>query len=215
MNKCDSFKRKLIFSAEDNKNRATILNNIDIVVYQYLVRVLKNKRLYNLLRLNVGKKALNPIYIFSPNTFKKMCDTNKFNKDNPFNNISSLDSVYKILKEQGHFKLNVNSNDEEIQQVVTDKVNFLIHCLIERGIGNIKELEVIGRETFNLVCRKIYGGDFTEITTNKKPSDRFVEKVLSMRNNFLSYEDFIEFVERNTIYNPSNCFEENLDNNVW
>lgn len=148
------------------------------LVYLSLTRVLKNHKIYYKFRCSVGygknalKRDMTTALYCSLGSMHRYVQTARRNGESPFIRTSTKDDVIKVLcscidngkLEDGDY------SDAKIQERVTQLVNILIHYCVERLIEDFSVVENIGRETFNMVCKKIFGDDFVDETEKDIPN---------------------------------------------
>ena len=167
---------------ENNSNlKAT---SIEILILKNFMAVLKKYNKYTLFRCVVGVNTNNIV----SNIYKNMHSFDNLirsqrSRDDVFVNASDMDSFANMLKEIQHGGISQeNSNPETIQKYVANCINLLLHTYIERQIRDIKAIEEIGGQIFDMTCKELLGNDFEDLLV--PPSQ---EKMAKMRelNQFL------------------------------
>lgn len=89
-----------------------------------------------------------------------------YSQDNPFAKCNSRSEIIELLKTMKRKYPNEFGDVKKKQMVVMDYVNALIHYCLEIYIckKHIAKIEDIGRETFEMSCKKIFGDDFKDET---------------------------------------------------
>ena len=147
-----------------------------------------------------------------------------YSQENPFAKCNSRSEIIELLKTMKRKYPNEFGDVKKKQMVVMDYVNALIHYCLEIYIckKHIVKIEDIGRETFEMSCKKIFGDDFKDETgvnnqqLQRDLSSLNIERVKSIYNDLLSHD----IVENNTSINdfieklsstPRNQFEYDED----
>ena len=147
-----------------------------------------------------------------------------YSQENPFAKCNSRSEIIELLKTMKRKYPNEFGDVKKKQMVVMDYVNALIHYCLEIYIckKHIVKIEDIGRETFEMSCKKIFGDDFKDETgvnnqqLQRDLSSLNIERVKSIYNDLLSHD----IVENNTSLNdfiekllstPRNRFEYDED----
>ena len=79
----------------------------------------------------------------------------------------------------------------KVQMRITQLLNTLLHSCVEKTVGNFSEIECIGQETFNMVCKEIYGDNFVDETEKNIPEE--VKRLINAQR---------EYLERNGMVDP-------------
>lgn len=104
--------------------------------------------------------------------------------ENPFFYTTTIGSVIAVFEAMlGKHDTIDEWDDGKVQQRVTQLINTLIHCCVEKTITDFRQLEDIGRETFDMVCRKIFGNNFVDETEKELPDN--VKKLLEAQRMFM------------------------------
>lgn len=89
-----------------------------------------------------------------------------YSQENPFAKCNSRSEIIELLKTMKRKYPNEFGDIKKKQMIVMDYVNALIHYCLEIYIckKHIVKIEDIGRETFEMSCKKIFGDDFKDET---------------------------------------------------
>ena len=170
------------------------------MVFRCLCRVLKNKKIYHRFRCFIGicEKS-----IYSHDLTTSIYTTLKCMQpyvrdaqqgDNPFCSAANREDIFKILK-QLLGEENVITKDGikdmgKVQMRITQILNTLLHSCVERTVNNFLEIEGIGQETFEMVCKEIYGDDFVDETENNIPEE--VKKLIHAQREYLEHNGMVD-----------------------
>ena len=191
---------------------------IEDIVFQTLCRVCKENKIYSYLICSV---SLDNYILSSIRTYRNIM---LYSQENPFAKCNSRSEIIELLKTMKRKYPNEFGDVKKKQMVVMDYVNALIHYCLEIYIckKHIVKIEDIGRETFEMSCKKIFGDDFKDETgvnnqqLQRDLSSLDIERVKSIYNDLLSHD----IVENNTSINdfieklsstPRNQFEYDED----
>lgn len=143
---------------------------IRILTFKTLMRVLKNHKVYPIFRSFIKYKNKFDIYtnlnIRSINMFTKI----SMGGDNPFiyaQNVNDILSIMESLEKQMMNGHNRGDNNLKTQNLVMFHTNNLLHFCVERGVKDIRIMGVLGKEAFELTCKKILGDDFVDETEKR------------------------------------------------
>lgn len=169
--------------------------DLQILVFKYLCRVLKNKKIYHRFRCFIGHDiTIYGMYKYNLySTFpcmKPIADmaSSMETSENPFFNASTVEAVISVFETiLGKHDTIDEWNNGKVQQRITQLINTLIHCCVERTITDYHQLEDIGRETFDMVCRKIFGNNFVDETEKELPDN--IKKILEAQRMFMENHD--------------------------
>lgn len=183
------------------------------MVFKTLVKILKDNGLYFKFRCFIGRNKndnnlIDYIYNSLTTTRKYMLIADRYSCDNPFYSISDIKGICDTLKRYLGNDDMVKEGEEDalkIQRRVTQFTNTLLHCCLERITkGNLSILEEVGRETFETVCKDIFGDDFVDMTENDVPEEykkmidlrHMIESGVVSPSDLSNHIDFIELMER-------------------
>lgn len=202
------------------------LENIRCITLKNTIRVLKNHKIYPLLRFAVGPR-INNIYNDVPlKTGILRSRVHKLMSKNPFSEANSYEGVLRVMrdieKEHPMHMLRINNGDNDqiyIQNFVMSTVNTILHYCVEMGVKDITIMETLGRESFEMTCKAIFGEDFVDNTGDRGRLDgapeglqRLIESIrngsVDTDNPFIR-EIFREAMDRNA-YGPG--MVSNFDN---
>lgn len=133
---------------------------IEEIVFETLCRVCKENKIYSYLICSV---SLDNYILSSIRTYRNIM---LYSQDNPFAKCNSRSEIIELLKTMKRKYPNEFGDVKKKQMVVMDYVNALIHYCLEIYIckKHIAKIEDIGRETFEMSCKKIFGDDFKDET---------------------------------------------------
>lgn len=187
---------------------------IEEIVFETLCRVCKENKIYSYLICSV---SLDNYILSSIRTYRNIM---LYSQDNPFAKCNSRSEIIELLKTMKRKYPNEFGDVKKKQMVVMDYVNALIHYCLEIYIckKHIVKIEDIGRETFEMSCKKIFGDDFKDETgvnnqqLQRDLSSLNIERVKSAYN-YLSSKGVIgdstslmDFVNQ-VLSTPRNQFE--------
>ena len=136
---------------------------IDYLTIKNLSRVLKNRKLFTKFRCTIGINKISPMSNAYAILFSWLQKEVYYRNDNPFIHCKSFKDILKILKDVAVGEVDLN-NEESIQIRITNSTNFLLHMLLEKNLGDLKTIEKIGEETFNMTCEELFGKGFKDLT---------------------------------------------------
>ena len=167
---------------ENNNNLKE--TSIEILILKNFMAVLKKYNKYTLFRCVVGANTDNIV----SNIYKNMYSFNSLirlqrSRDDVFVNASDMNSFANILKDVQHGGISQeNSDPKTIQKYVANCINLLLHIYIERQVRDIKAIEEIGGQIFDMTCKELLGNDFEDLLV--PPSEENVAKMREL-NQFL------------------------------
>ena len=170
--------------------------DLQILVFKYLCRVLKNRKIYHRFRCFIGNGesiisiTRRPcIYYSSFRCMKPIIGVALSQaSENPFFHATTIDSVIAVFEAMlGKYDTIDEWDDGKVQQRITQLINTLIHCCVEKTITDFRQIEDIGRETFDMVCRKIFGNNFIDETEKELPDN--IKKILEAQRMFMENHD--------------------------
>lgn len=133
---------------------------IEEIVFETLCRVCKENKIYSYLICSI---SIDNYILSSIRTYRNIM---LYSQDNPFAKCNSRSEIIELLKTMKRKYPNEFGDVKKKQMVVMDYVNALIHYCLEIYIckKHIVKIEDIGRETFEMSCKKIFGDDFKDET---------------------------------------------------
>ena len=174
--------------------------DLQILVFKYLCRVLKNKKIYHKFRCFIGHDMIilstNSHGMYKYNLYstfpcmKPIADmaSSMGTSENPFFNASTVEAVISVFEAMfGKYDTIDEWDDRKVQSRVTQLINTLMHCCVEKTVKDFRQLEDIGRETFDMVCRKIFGSNFVDETEKELPDN--IKKILEAQRMFMENHD--------------------------
>lgn len=202
------------------------------MVFRCLCRVLKNKKIYHRFRCFVGHGIARKSFGHNGGTFNivtKIYDSMSSmqcyimaaaTSDNPFFKTSCKSELFNTL--QGMLGADIiteenNGDANKVQTRVMQLLNTLLHCCVEKAVGEMSEVENIGRETFEMICKEIYGDDFVDETEKDIPEE-MKKMIESRRRHFREIpkdmvvnRDFLEFLlSKGVKLSPSTDWEDSF-----
>lgn len=171
------------------------------MVFRCLCRVLKNRKIYHRFRCFIGT-CEKSIYsrdltasIYGVLECMQPYVRDAQQGDNPFCHAANKEDIFNILRQLlGKDNMITKENNEDmgkVQMRITQFLNTLLHSCVERTVGNFSEVERIGQETFEMVCKEIYGDDFVDETEKNIPED--VKRLIDAQR---------EYIEGNRLVDP-------------
>ena len=154
---------------------------INFLVLKNLCRVLKNRNLFVKFRCTIGSNTLNKmsqpyLSLMTPILGRYI---SRISRESPFGNCGSINDILCTIASGTLLKVDLES-EENIQKNITATTNILIHFLLEKNLGSIKEAEKIGEEVFNLTCEGLFGKGFKDLTTLPEMDKAQLEKIKAM-----------------------------------
>jgi hypothetical protein len=108
--------------------------------------------------------------------------------ENPFFSATTMSGVIAAFEAMlGKYDTINEWDDGKVQSRITQLINTLIHCCVEKTITDFRQIEDIGRETFDMVCRKIFGNNFVDETEKGLPDN--IKKILEAQRMFMENHD--------------------------
>jgi len=170
--------------------------DLQILVFKYLCRVLKNRKIYHRFRCFIGngERVLSVtrrpcIYYSSFRCMQPIIDV-AFSQasDNPFFRATTMNGIIAAFELiLGSYDTIDEWDDGKVQTRITQLINTLMHCCVEKTVKDFRQLEDIGRETFDMVCRKIFGNNFVDETEKGLPDN--IKKILEAQRMFMENHD--------------------------
>jgi len=181
---------------------------IEFLVLKNLSRILKQYKLFNLLKCTIGIDEKPSIYTVFKDAFPS--SINKSALDNPFIKAKSLKDILIIMRGKNS---NINlEDDKSIQNHVVYTTNLVLHILIERKVKKISLLEEIGEKVFKATCNDLFGEAFEDLTAPPEVDmnviNRIAKDLRQGRRIELGQKEkdqldkFIFFMKNNSLPNP-------------
>ena len=165
--------------------------DLQILVFKYLCRVLKNRKIYHRFRCFIGTgESLIPYSLYySFRCMKPIIDVALSQaSENPFYRTTTMDDVIAAFEAMlGKYDTIDEWDDGKVQSRITQLINTLMHCCVEKTVKDFRQLEDIGRETFDMVCKKIFGNNFVDETEKELPDN--IKKILEAQRTFMENHD--------------------------
>ena len=185
---------------------------IAIKVYKNLMGVLKKRRLYHLFRCSMG--------VDNPNTinYPRFMGRDKYympshRYDNPFLMVRNYLEAVRILTDMVQIDDESLNKDSKVQMLIVNYINNLLHYCLECYISDFIELEEVGKNTFEITCKDIFGDGFVDESEKEIPDNELKmlqaqrefmmsEKGRGIRpNELMNHNSFIEFLKRKKLIN--------------
>ena len=173
------------------------------MVFKCLCRVLKNRKIYHRFRCFIGYGNISNMYIYNHDLtttiYSSMNSMQRYvadaqNGDNPFYHTSNKEDIFKVLRmvvgKDNMITKENNGDMGKVQMRITQLLNTLLHSCVEKTVGNFSEIERIGQETFDMVCREIYGDNFVDKTENNIPED--VKRLIDAQREYLEGNGMVD-----------------------
>lgn len=191
---------------------------IEEIVFETLCRVCKENKIYSYLICSI---SLDNYILSSIRTYRNIM---LYSQENPFAKCNSRSEIIELLKTMKRKYPNEFGDVKKKQMMVMDYVNALIHYCLEIYIckKHIVKIEDIGRETFEMSCKKIFGDDFKDETgvnnqqLQRDLSSLNIERVKSAYNHLSSKgiigdsTSLMDFINQ-VLSTPRNQFEYDED----
>ena len=170
------------------------------MVFRCLCRVLKNRKIYHRFRCFIGvcDKSIyshdltTSVYAMLECMQPYVSDAQQ--GDNPFCSASNKEDIFSILRKLlGKDNMITKENNGDIGKVqmrITQLLNTLLHSCVEKTVGNFSEIECIGQETFNMVCKEIYGDNFVDETEKNIPEE--VKRLIDAQREYLECNGMVD-----------------------
>jgi hypothetical protein len=194
---------------------------VDFTVLKNLSRVLKNRKLFASFRCTIGicqQSNMSFAYRLAKNAMARSFNANYEN--NPFKQCKSLKDLLDVVNNSVRNPLDI-TDDASVQRRVIDTLNLLMHVLLERVVGDIRLIENIGEEVFNMTCEELFGNDFKDLTVPPDVNMEVVRKVGEMMRRGekidltpemrAEIEKFISFTRQKSMQNPMDYIDEPRD----
>ena len=185
---------------------------VDFLVLKNLVRVLKNRKMFASFRCTIGineKSNMSFVYRLVKTAMDHSIRANY--EKNPFKKCKTIKDILDVVANSAHVPLDV-TNDASVQRRVIDSLNLLMHVLLERRIGDIRQLERIGEEAFNMTCEELFGKGFKDLTVPPDVDMDIIRKVSEMMRNGdkieltpeikAQIEKFVNYTRQQSMQNP-------------
>jgi hypothetical protein len=114
--------------------------------------------------------------------------------DNPFASASNREDIFSILRlllgKDNMITKENNVDMGKVQMRITQLLNTLLHSCVEKTVGSFSEIERIGQETFNMVCKEIYGDDFVDETEKNIPEE--LKRMIDAQREYLNGNGMVD-----------------------
>jgi hypothetical protein len=165
------------------------------MIFKCLCRVLKNRKIYHRFRCFIGYGGMGSKNVYSHDLtttiYSNMNSMQHYvaeaqNGDNPFYHTASTEDIFKVLTmvvgDDNKITKENCRDASKVQMRIMQCLNTLLHSCVERTVGGFAEIERIGQETFEMVCKNIYGDDFVDETEQNMPED--VKKMIDAQREY-------------------------------
>lgn len=137
---------------------------LERLIFKTLSRILKERRLYYIMQTAfgswcVGLKA--PSIYWTLSSFQ---NNDSKHVSGAFDGCFTIDHcIYRQCKEDGPHISNMD-DIKEVQEFLMFKLNKLIHVTIEPYMQSMRQLEDIGKESWNKICTSVFGEGYHDYT---------------------------------------------------
>lgn len=175
-------------------------NEIKSSLIKNLFRVVKNKKMYCLLRGSLGVTPHSGINGVSSIYYYTSFFRNNPSPRDPLNLCYTLASLVEALDSYitpTYVEIKTKDDTETNAQIyIAECINLILHSCLEFRVSrkNMKVLEEIGRETFNMTCTKLFGEGFVDRTETIEPSLRMPTKEEIHTMGFSEFQKYITHV---------------------
>lgn len=178
-----------------NKKYDEASNEIEYLVLKNFITVLKHNGMYPLFRCVVGTNTKNVVSVM----YSKMRSFERYyhhiSDDNIFREAGNMNKFVELMKTTQHGGLRRGETDPaKIQRHIADCVNMLLHVFIERNVRDMRRLEQLGGQIFEMTCRGIFGGEFQDMLP--EPPQKMKELNEMMLNGQRPTKEMIEELKR-------------------
>jgi len=181
---------------------------IEFLVLKNLSRILKQYKLFNLLKCTIGVDEKPSIYTVFKDVFPSSIMSIALG--NPFIKAKSLKDILVIMRGKNS---NINlEDDKSIQSHVIYATNLVLHILIERKVKKISLLEEIGEKVFKATCNDLFGEAFEDLTAPPEVDMNIINRIAKdlrrgrrielNQKEKEQLDKFILFMKNNSFPNP-------------
>lgn len=189
---------------------------VESLVFRLFLKCVKKHGLYNQFRCSVNVNTQDT----QNDLFHKINYRSNGNYRNSLSRLGSIGSPFMGCRNHKEFLAVLNNsnggrlmveNTSECQMKLMNMVNFIIHSCIEYSVyDHFEILENLGEETYNEVCKALFGKEFVDKTSELMTKEQ--ENMLRMippelrerfsRNGELQFDnrkflEFLQHLERN------------------
>jgi hypothetical protein len=164
---------------KSNNNRGN-KQDLEYLILKNFITVLKKNGMYPMFRCLVGTETKNVV----TSIYKRMHSFEKFyknqSKENVFRKAGNIDTFVGMMKEVAHGGVGTNYKTDDpaqLQGLIANTINMLLHVFIERNVRDIHTLESLGGQIFDMTCREVFGGEFEDMLPQPTPE---MEKIRQM-----------------------------------
>lgn len=182
-----------------------------------LFRVVKNKKLYCFLRGSLGVTPHSGIDGVSSIYYRTSFFRSNPSPRNPLNLCYTLNSLIETLDsyiKPQYVEIKTKDDTEtNVQIYISECINIILHSCLEFRIPrkDMKVLEEIGREAFNMTCTKLFGDGFVDRTEAIAPPPQIQmptkDGVYTM--DFSEFQKYIAYVGTSNSLNRFDYYDEN------
>jgi hypothetical protein len=165
--------------------------------------VLKNRKIYHRFRCFIGYGGMGSKTVYSHDLtttiYSNMNSMQYYvaeaqNGDNPFCHTASTEDIFKVLTmvvgDDNKITRENCRDASKVQMRIMQYLNTLLHSCVERIVGGFADVERIGQETFNMVCKEIYGDDFVDETEKNIPEE--VKRLIDAQKEYLECNRMVD-----------------------
>lgn len=185
---------------------------VDFLVLKNLVRVVKNRKMFASFRCTIGLSEASSMSFVYQSSINAMADSICANgSDNPFKKCKTIKDILDVVNHNSNVVMDVR-NDASVQRRVVDSLNYLMHVLLERIVKDIRIIERIGEEVFNMTCEELFGKGFKDLTVPPGVDMDIIRRVGEMVRNRekldltpeikAQVEKFIKFTQQQLMGSP-------------
>ena len=201
---------------------------IESLIFRIFLKHVKLNNMYYIFRLSVNCSSLPQDIIHTVASKGNTTYCNMMGRlssvGSPYINARNLLDIYHIMGNGMDMKV---KNTPEYQMTIMNVVNGLVHSCLEYGIidGNYQILGKIGEDVFTEVCKKIFGDDFTDKTSEMlSPRQiKMMEKMggmmppppMSGRGRGHLEDEFIEWLKAQRSVMDSNVYPTYDNEMIW
>ncbi len=180
-------------------------NNIELVVFNYFIRVIKSKGRYLIFRRQVKNDGILKYLVKRINS-----------GSNPFSNLSTISDIVSELAsitdnmaKSNNKKGGINGLDR--YERVTMAINHLLHFFMETANVSMKDMNNMGEEIYALSCNKLFGDSFEDLEAEQEEAKNSMINLGALKA--LMFNDYINDIQSGAI-NRHTTFNEYIKANI-
>lgn len=187
------YKEKILGNIKMKKDK----NNIETVVLQCFLRVLKNNNSYLLYRRCVNNGGI------MKSLLKKQLHTSS---DNPFSKASStydvINTLQRITNDMSRNNGKNGIKDMDKYEHVTMTINHLLHFFMETNGVSMQRLCELGEEIYGMSCNKLFGDTIEDIQKQNEEELNSIEDMNALKAKL--FQDFIRDLQNGKVSSSTN-----------